>query len=157
MEFSRLFNKIPDNTIFTTFFLHMKNIKYSIYCLAALILTATACSKDDDAAPADTTDPVITVVSPEDGSTIQAGTITIKGTIEEKGELEMVVVTGMMGPFSQSETITKDQLPAKNGDIYAVSQDYNVPSGVTGQISVKITATDNAGNTGEKTVKYTIQ
>lgn len=137
----------------------MKTFKYSTLFLLSLLLTATACSKDDEAAPGDTTAPVITVISPEDGSTIQTGVVTISGTIEEEGELEEIVVTGSVSsiPYEQSETITKDQLPAKNGNIYAVSQEYSIPSGVTGEVTVKITATDNAGNTGEKTVKYTLE
>ncbi|AHM59608.1 hypothetical protein D770_06725 [Flammeovirgaceae bacterium 311] len=133
-----------------------------IFSLCTLITVFSVACNDDDEPVVDSTAPVISIISPENGAELASGTdVTINVTIEEANELQEVIVTGTLatpfGPFQESTTIEKDELPAKSGNIYAVNQQYTIPSLASGNVTIKIVARDEAGNEGEETATYTIR
>lgn len=131
-------------------------IIYSLICLLVLFSTI-ACS--DENADVDTTPPVITINSPQDGGTYQAGSsLRITGNIEEEGELEQVTVTAGNIFFTQTETIEKEELPEKTGNLYQLDQTHTIPQELRGAtIKIDILALDNAGLTGTKSLTIKIQ
>ncbi|WP_224996120.1 Ig-like domain-containing protein [Cesiribacter sp. SM1] len=138
----------------------------SIFSLFALITVfSVGCNDDDDATPAaDTTAPVITITSPEDGAIIDIpGTITVAGTIEEEGELERIEVNissaVLPTPFNRTIMKGEDGFPTKSGNIYSVNitEDIqeNTPLPITFTIDVE--AEDNAGNIGTERISVILR
>lgn len=138
----------------------MKYYKLTPYLLALLLFTLGAC-EDDEATDADTTAPVITITSPQDGATIQTpGPVTISGSIVEAGQLERIeVVVSTQGFPLYTETLNRGDagFPTKSGDTYAINVTQQIDQDVQGSFRIDIEAEDAEGNIGNEDITVTLQ
>lgn len=120
----------------------MKHLTFSVLLLA--VFTIVSCSKDDK----DTTNPVITITSPVDGSTLEKGkSYPIIGTVTDDTELAEIDAGGLkITSFDdkKSYTFANISLP--------IPEDTKETGGI-----LKITAKDKAGNVATKTISFTIE
>lgn len=104
----------------------------------------------------DTTEPTITIHSPEGGSTFQRGSVVeLDALVEDDRKLAEIHIQVMMGGLASihEETITEFDEDKRHQvqDSAAIPEDA-----ATGTYYVIITATDAAGNIAEKTLNFQV-
>lgn len=130
------------------------------YLLLIFLFSVTVSCSDDssEAAPVDETPPVITIIAPTDGASIQSGSeVLVEGTIEEESELERVTINISNAFFNDSRTIEKADLPAKEGNIYRLEQSYPVPEYASGTFDIEVIAEDSMGLIGRETFSIMVE
>ena len=123
----------------------MNIYKFATPVLAILLLSITACSDDEDTAPANTA-PEITITSPTDAE-LDAGftpgaTVTMIGSVEDDKEVATVAVDVFYGSFD----LNLDETIEVNQKSYTLEHKVKIPENApAGQYRIEITAVDNEG------------
>ena len=121
--------------------------KVKNFALAFTIgLLAISCGDDDSTAP------VVNISSPAASSSYTvADTIILKGTVAEDTELANILISADFGLSENVTTFDSDTSHVLNYNITLDSQT------ATGDYTLTVTATDEAGNVGTDEVSITVQ
>ena len=121
--------------------------KVKNFALAFTIgLLAISCGDDDSTAP------VVNISSPAASSSYTvADTIILKGTVAEDTELANILISADFGLSENVTTFDSDTSHVLNYNITLDSQT------TTGDYTLTVTATDEAGNVGTDEVSITVQ
>ncbi len=123
--------------------------KYALYSIAALILLATSCKKDEETVPA----PVITIDATKTSTIVEVGdSALVVGTVTTTGKLATVKITNKAG----GDVISDLSTDAKGTTSF--SFEVQVPIAATagaGSVTLVVTATDQSATPLSSTKEVT--